>query len=380
MAIVMMATMLFGCGSPNNSSSNSSGTASATSKPTSTASTTNAKGYTIGVVIWSTDDGLGADTKKALDTTANALGCKLIYRTGDFDAEAQTTAIENLISAGADAIMVTVIVDSSTDELLKLCEDANIPMQIMFRNIIDKEAYNYCVASDKFAGYVVENEEQAGADMVDKLAKEGCKQFGLLNREAGSGEIDRRQKGVEDRLKKLGLTYYVSTNSSKATATDMTDATDQLVAAHPKIDALICSSGSNGAIDSIITDLKGTKIKLTSFDTPKNISTAFDDGNLCMLTTGAQIDPVYAFINLYDKLSGKPISDKPSEIYSNYIYLESKEDAAAYGKYFGTFQTYTNDEIKNLTTVYNKDMTLDAFKKEVGKYSLENVKKSIEAR
>ncbi len=46
-----------------------------------------------------------------------------------------------------------------------------------------------------------------------------------------------------------------------------------------------------------------------------------------MLTTGAQIDPVYALINLYCKMSGNPKSETPTEYGSNYIYMKSAEDA-----------------------------------------------------
>lgn len=323
---------------------------------------------TIGVVIWSTDDGLGADAKEAIDAAASALGVNVLYRTGSYDAEAQTTDFENLIAAGVDGIMVTPIVDTSTDELLKICEDAEIPMQIMFRNIIDSDAREYCMASKYFAGYVVEDEEGAGAAMVDKLIEEGCKTFGLLNREAGNGVVDRRQAGVQARLDELKMTYYTAVTSSTATATDMTDASDQLVAAHSDIDALICSSGSNGAIDALITNLNGKDIKLTSFDTPADIASSFDAGNLVMLTTGTQIDPFYAFINLYNKLNGKAFSDKPTEINSNYIYLESAEDTATYDKYFSTFKTYTDEEIVGLT-----EMSYDDFLKEVKAYSMQTV-------
>lgn len=323
---------------------------------------------TIGVVIWSTDDGLGADAKEAIDAAAKALGVNVLYRTGSYDAEAQTTDFENLIAAGVNGIMVTPIVDTSTDELLKICEEAEIPMQVMFRNIIDEEAREYCMASKYFAGYVVEDEEGAGAAMVDKLIEEGCKTFGLLNREAGNGVVDRRQAGVQARLDELKMTYYTAVTSSTATATDMTDASDQLVAAHSDIDALICSSGSNGAIDALITNLNGKKIKLTSFDTPADIASSFDAGNLVMLTTGAQIDPFYAFINLYNKLKGNPFSDKPTEINSNYIYLESVEDITTYDKYFSTFKTYSDEEIVNLTK-----LSLDDFLKEVEGYSMQTV-------
>lgn len=323
---------------------------------------------TIGVVIWSTDDGLGADAKEAIDAAANALGAKVLYRTGSYDAESQTTDFENLIAAGVDGIMVTPIVDTSTDELLKVCEEAEIPMQVMFRNIIDKEAYEYCMASNYFAGYVVEDEEGTGAAMVDKLIAEGCTTFGLLNREAGNGVVDRRQAGVKARLDELGKPYHISVSPSTATATDMTDASDQLLAAHSDIDALICSSGSNGAIDALITNLNKKDIKLTSFDTPADIATSFDAGNLVMLTTGAQIDPFYAFINLHNKLAGKPFSDKPTEINSNYIYLETVEDITTYDKYFSTFKTYTNEEIVSLT-----EMSLDDFLGEVKAYSMQTV-------
>ena len=125
--------------------------------------------------------------EKALDAVAGELGVNLIYRTGSYDAENQTTDIENLIAAGVDGIMCVVIVDTATDELLKVCEEADVDYQVFFRNIMDEEAYNYCMASDHFAGYICEDEAAAGVDMVDELIAQGCTTFGLINREAGNG-------------------------------------------------------------------------------------------------------------------------------------------------------------------------------------------------
>lgn len=367
LSLTMTVGLLTACGSGQNAG-NEGGTENGASESEETQEAAEDADLTVGVVIWSTDDGLGADSKKALDAVAADLGVNLIYRTGSYDAENQTTDIENLIAAGADGVMCCVIVDSATDELLKICEDADIDFQVFFRNIIDQDAYDYCMASEHFAGYICEDEGAAGVDMVDELIAQGCTTFGLLNREAGNGVVDRRQQGVMDYLDEKGLTYYVSTSTSTATATEMVDATDQLLAAYPDIDGLILSSGSNGAIDAIVTDLEGTDIKLTSFDTPADIESAFNAGNLCMLTTGAQIDPVYAFINLYCKMTGTPKSETPTEYGSNYIYMKSAEDATTYEKYFSEFNTYTSDEVKSMV-----EMDLEAFVNEMANYSLEMV-------
>lgn len=326
----------------------------------------------IGVCIWSTDDGLGADSKTALDFAADALGVELVYKTGDYDAEGQITAVENLVAAGCDGVLICPIVDTAIDDCLKICENAGIYMQVFFRNIIDEATYEYCMGSEYFTGYVVEDEESAGAAMVDALVEAGCKNFGLINREAGNGVVDRRQEGVMARLDELDLPYEVSVNSSTATATDMTDATDQLLAANPDTDALIVSSGSNGAIDAIVTDIEGTDIKLTSFDTPVDVVGSFEKGNLVMLTTGAQIDPLYSLVNLYCTLSGEPKSDKPTEIQSNYIYMSSAADAELYSQCFGEFNTYTKDEIKDLV-----EMDEAQFEEEVASYSLEKVQEKM---
>lgn len=378
LSFIMICSLLAACGStkaPEENSAQGNGDENSGNMEEEVSGESATKGesagddaLTVGVVIWSTDDGLGADSKKALDAVAGELGINLIYRTGSYDAENQTTDIENLIAAGVDGIMCVVIVDTATDELLKVCEEADVDYQVFFRNIMDEEAYNYCMASDHFAGYICEDEAAAGVDMVDELITQGCTTFGLINREAGNGVIDRRQQGTMEYLQEKGLTYYVSTNTSTATATEMVDATDQLLAAYPDIDGLILSSGSNGAIDAIITDLEGTDIKLTSFDTPADIEGAFQAGNLCMLTTGAQIDPVYALINLYCKMSGNPKSETPTEYGSNYIYMKSAEDAQTYEKYFGEFNTYTAEEIKAMV-----DMDLDSFMNEMSNYSLEMV-------
>lgn len=361
-----MAFALAACGSEGTTSTPGSKDPAASGN--GDAAPTNDGDITIGVVIWSTDDGLGADSKKALDAAAEALGINLIYRTGSYDAENQTTDYENLIAAGVDGIMCTTLVDTSTDELMKVCEEAGIPMQLMFRNIIDEEAYNYCMNSDLFAGYVVEDEEGAGAAMVDKLLADGCKAIGLVFREAGNGVIDRRQAGVLARLEELDVPYYTTTLTNTATATDASDATAQLIAAYSDIDGIIMSSGSQGSIDGLITYLEGTDIELTSFDTPADLTGSFEAGNLVMVVSGAQIDPMYALINLYNKISGKPFSDTPTEINSNYIYLEKTEDIATYDQYFSTFQTYTADEIVGLT-----GMSYDDFVAEVANYSLQTV-------
>lgn len=367
LTMAMLLCVLTACGSSSTTQTTAAGGTqeAAAGNPGSAEAKTD---ITIGVVIWSTDDGLGADSKKALDAAADALGIKLIYRTGSYDAENQTTDYENLIAAGVDGIMCTTLVDSSTDELLKVCEDAGIPMQLMFRNIIDEEARNYCMSSDNFAGYVVEDEEGAGAAMVDKLLADGCKEIGLINREAGNGVIDRRQSGVISHLDELNVPYHVTTITNTATATDAADATSQLLAAYSGIDGLIMSSGSNGSIDGVIMLLEGTNIKLTSFDTPTDLTGSFQAGNLVMVVSGAQIDPMYALINLYNKIQGKPFSDKPTEILSNYIFLEKAEDIATYDTYFSTFCTYTADEIVGLT-----NMDYDSFVKEVSNYSLQMV-------
>lgn len=367
LTMAMLLCVLTACGSGSTTQTTAAGGTqeAAAGNPGSAEAKTD---ITIGVVIWSTDDGLGADSKKALDAAADALGIKLIYRTGSYDAENQTTDYENLIAAGVDGIMCTTLVDSSTDELLQVCEDAGIPMQLMFRNIIDEEARNYCMSSDNFAGYVVEDEEGAGAAMVDKLLADGCKEIGLINREAGNGVIDRRQSGVISHLDELNVPYHVTTITNTATATDAADATSQLLAAYSGIDGLIMSSGSNGSIDGVITLLEGTNIKLTSFDTPTDLTGSFQTGNLVMVVSGAQIDPMYALINLYNKIQGKPFSDKPTEILSNYIFLEKAEDIATYDTYFSTFRTYTADEIVGLT-----NMDYDSFVKEVSNYSLQMV-------
>lgn len=373
MALMLALAMVFAlaaCGSDGSGTSTPDGSgATSGAESEEDGETPTADGdTTIGVVIWSTDDTLGADSKKALDVAAEALGINLVYRTGSYDAESQTTDFENLVAAGVDGIMVVTMIDTSTDELLKICEEAGIPMQVFFRNIIDEEAYEYCMASDNFAGYVVESEEGAGAAMVDKLLEEGCTSIGLMFREAGNGVIDRRQAGVLARLEELNVPYHTTTLTNTATATDTADAAAQLVAAYSDIDGMIMSSGSQGSIDGLITYLEGTDIKLTSFDTPADLAGSFEAGNLVMLTTGAQIDPLYALINLYNTISGTPFSDTPTEINSNYIYLEKTEDIETYNEYFSTFQTYTADEIVALT-----GLDYDAFIAEVANYSLQAV-------
>ena len=97
---VLLGTLLFfsmsliGCG--REKSANAAGNGSGTE--------TGGKKVKIGVAIWSTDDGLGADAKAAIDAASGALGFDVVYRTGDYDAESQITAFQNFVAASMAAL------------------------------------------------------------------------------------------------------------------------------------------------------------------------------------------------------------------------------------------------------------------------------------
>ena len=76
LALSMSMTLLAGCGNNKDSKAADSQTTDGGAEAAVDSD------ISIGVLIWSTDDGLGADSKTALDAVAEDLNVSLVYRTG----------------------------------------------------------------------------------------------------------------------------------------------------------------------------------------------------------------------------------------------------------------------------------------------------------
>ena len=340
-----------------------------------------AKELTVGVVIWSCDDGgLGYSVKKELEYVGEVLGVNFIFKGGSVDAESQIKDCENLIAAGVDGILLCPMVDTTIDQFTAMCDDAGVKLSLMFRSVIDEDVRNVALAAESFVGDICEAEEDSAADLVDELVAAGCENIALMYCEPGNTVTDRRQSGIDARVEELGLNvvskYVMPAGTLSA---GFTEGANSILTTYPECDGFILSFGSDGGIDAVIQLIRSKniqdKVHVASFDSVQDTESAFQDGILVSETCGSQVDALFSFMMLYNELQDTPLSDEPIELLSNYVYVKNADMAANYDKYWSSddFQLYSEDEIKSMTKIYNPDLTLDSFKEMVSAYSYDDV-------
>lgn len=342
---------------------------------------TEAKELTVGVVIWSVDDGgLGFSVKKQLEHIGEVLNVNFIFKGGSVDAESQIKDVENLIAAGVDGILLCPMVDTTIDQFTNMCDDAGVKLSLMFRSVIDEDVRNVALAAESFVGDICEAEEDAGGDLVDALVEAGAENIALMYCEPGNTVTDRRQAGIDARIEELGLnvvTKYVMPAGTLSAG--FTEGANSILTTYPDCDGFILSFGSDGGIDAVIQlilskNLQG-EVHVASFDSVQDTKRAFENEILVSETCGSQVDALFSFMLLYNELQGTPLSEEPIELLSNYVYVKNTEMAENYDKYWSgdEYLLYTEEEIKSMAGIYNPDLTLEAFTEMVEAYSYEDV-------
>jgi hypothetical protein len=171
--------------------------------------------------------------------------------------------------------------------------------------------------------------------------------------------------------------YVIGTTSRPQT--QVIDATNNFIATYPEMDGMFLLVGIVGLLDGVRSvveseDVLG-KVNVVSFDHPASgIDEMFEKGAFIGMSSGGYVDPLFSFIVLYNYLQGTPLSDKPVELFMDYVTVTNHEEAVAFAEYYNSdFLVYTQDEIKMMTKYYNPDFTLEDLQKIVSDYSIEDV-------
>lgn len=372
--LAMLISVFAGCGEKDNpeTPSNSGNIASSTG--------TEKDEYTIGVVIWSTDDATTGPIKSILDYLGGELGFNFRYKTGDFDAESQLSAVENFVDAGVDGIMIVPLVDASIGNLYQVCEDAKIPYVQFFRGVEDEELAADMLSRDYFLGWTSEDDVAAGYHMVEILAEQGADNVACIYMGPGNQATDDRQTGMEKAFEAgvaNKVTDYILPMGS-ADATLWTQATQNFINQYGDgIDAIISSVGSNGGSEAVLAAIESSGVDYIAgeFDPPSTAEYAFEKGYLGVTATGMMCDPVYAFVIMANYLMGTPLSEDPICLDTGYIYITSAEDQASYTQYVDAdgVYAYHAEEISNMLRRNNPDFTAEDLQQAAMDWSLQDV-------
>lgn len=325
----------------------------------------------IGVSIWSSTDVLGSDCKRMLDQAANSLGVKVQYVDQAHVSEKVTASVEQLVAAGCQGIIICNSSDTEMKSAIKTANKNKVYLAQFFR-VISKEnspsIYKMATKSPYFIGAVHENEPENGEKLVNILIDKGCRNIGLIGWEQGDATWLGRWKGYKagveawnkahpDDLVVLSEPQYAGTSSEGGSK-----AAEALMAANPKLDALIPAGGGGdplqGAIAAVERAGKTGKIKIVSTDFLPDLGERLTNGSMAGQSGGHYCDPLIAFMAVYNAVKGNytGFEGKFEDITFPYLYVSSPADYGDYDKYFVKQLPFTATELVEMSKLTLEDL------------------------
>ena len=329
-----------------------------------TASAIENKDIKIGVSIWSSTDVLGSCCKKVLDAAASALGVQVQYIDQAHVSEKVTASVEQLAAAGCQGIIICNSSDTEMTSAIKTANDNEVYLTQFFR-VISKDAspaiYKMAEKSPYYIGAVHENEPDNGEKLVGILLNKGCRNIGLIGWEQGDATWLGRWAGYKAGVEKwnkdhpndkavLSDPQYAGTTSEGGSK-----AAEALMAANPKLDALIPAGGGGdplqGAIAAVERAGKTGKIQIVSTDFLPDLGERLKNGSMAGQSGGHYCDPLFAFMMTYNAIKGnyKDFEGKFEDVNFPYLYVSSPADYAEYEKYFVEKLPYTAEEFVEMS-------------------------------
>ncbi|KPJ87550.1 MAG: hypothetical protein AMS17_08210 [Spirochaetes bacterium DG_61] len=334
--------------------------------------------YLIGVSIWADSGPLSKKVISNLRYAAGVLGAEVEVAVDGFKPDNQVSNIENLIARGCDAVMICNCTDAVVPKIVKLADEAKVPLALYFRKINDPEIKTYAESSAYFIGNVHEDEIAVGYNLGKALAEKGCENAVIINYNKGDTTAGNRYVGYKKAFAETGINL-LGEQWDILEAEPAANAAESFIAAFPELDAIAVGGGGGGPLTGVIRAVKNHnkigKINITASDFGPDIEESLRNQEVAAMSGGHWTDPFFTFILLYNYVDGHPLSNKTETITMQPIYLTSVAEAKDYTKWCMDQPPYNEEEIRNMTVRYNSSFTLSDLRKIAAAYSLEDVMK-----
>jgi len=323
------ALVLTGCTSPSSgasssaassSGSSSSGSAGAqqvagASGPTCTISTYGAtkgtlKGMTVGFSqSESTSNPFRATETKSITDQAAAVGVKLIQRNANANVAQQNTDIQDMIAAGAKALIIAPENSNGLAPSLAQAKAKHIPVLTIDRTVTGTACSDFIgfIGSD-FAGQAKIAADDIGAAMGGKG------DVAILQGTSGNNVAQARTSGFTQELSakfpNIKVVASQTANFDQATGQKVAE---QILQSNPKLSGLYAENDGMalGAIQAMTAAGKtpGKDIKIVSIDGIQQLVQDVSKGTVVSdIETNPRFGPL-AFQTLNDFFAGKPVPE-----------------------------------------------------------------------
>lgn len=374
-----MSSMLFaGCGSGENNSGTvgetqgetqaetAEGTESAQNQEESQTGET----YKIGIVMYQWTDAQGTNIQNFCNYLEENMNVKFEYESTFYDDDAQVSCVENLISAGCQAIISGY--DTNIVAAMSTCADAGVYYAVALDHITEED----------FAGadpgeYFLGGTKQFGGNLADlgkeyaaAVADAGIENVGGISfPEWAFTDAPEIYESFQSELSAQGITVQDLTFTPGMTSDEVQQAAKDLVNQNPDMDALF---GMASGLDYVYPAIQDSNVKLIAMGYDTSVSSLMDSGALLAAGNNNHTQAIASCVaRIVNALEGNSYPDAAEGEYNEgsivngvagYPVIGNKEDLENYINYVipedGARGCVTVDELKSCIISDNPDATL----------------------
>lgn len=178
LSVALVASLLVGCGSDTATSTDAGSDAGAETEETTEPVASN--GTRVGVSMPTKDLQRWNQDGSNMEAELTAAGYEVDLQYASNDVQTQVSQIENMISSGADVLVIAAIEGSSLGEALDMAKESNIPVIAYDRLLMNSDAVSYYATFDNYMVGTVQ-----GQYIVDTLDLENTTETFNLEITAG---------------------------------------------------------------------------------------------------------------------------------------------------------------------------------------------------
>ena len=374
----MTGMMFAGCGSSTENTGNSGGgTASESEAVGGTESTQTADNgalsgdtYKIGIVMYQWTDAQGTNIQNFCNYLEENMNVEFEYESTFYDDDAQVSCVENLISAGCQAIISGY--DTNIVAAMSTCADAGVYYTVALDHITEEDFAGadpgeyFLGGTKQFGGDLAE----LGKEYADAVADAGIENVGGISfPEWAFTDAPEIYASFQSELSAQGITVQDLTFTPGMTSDEVQQAAKDLVNQNPDMDALF---GMASGLDYVYPAIQGSDVKLIAMGYDTSVASLMDSGALLAAGNNNHTQAVASCVaRIINALEGNSYPDAASGTYNEgsivngvagYPVISNKEDLDNYMNYVipedGAKGCVTVDELKNCIISYNPDATL----------------------
>jgi ABC-type sugar transport system substrate-binding protein len=333
---------------------------------------TQADPYKIGVIMYQWTDAQGSNIQKFCDYLQKNMNVEFVYEATNYNDDAQVSCVENLISAGCDAIISGY--DTNLVAAMDTCNAASVYYTVAL-DYIAPEDFEGSEISAFFLGGTQQfggDTQALGATYAEAVQAAGVTLVGGCSFPAWAfNEGPQIYEGFTKKMIELNSSATVLdlAYSTGFTPDEVQAAAQTVINDNAGLQALF---GMSSGLDYVYPILQGTEIKLISMGYDDSVKSLIENGALIAAGNNNHTQSIASCVaRIFNALEGNQYPDASAGAYNkgeivngvaSYPVIGTAEELADYEAYVltedGDQGSVTVDELRNCILSENPDATL----------------------